>query len=152
MRYDDELVNGQNVYDPNPIRCIALSIALIYYFRLPTREDNVQRNDHRTPSREDFAELIHVEIQEFDQVIQNELERFVTTKNFVIPPGVAINQAVSHVSLFSPDRFELSFQVREHIFTIVVSIVTRTPLCIIGVPGQSFLSLRARATVLFLFP
>ncbi|CAF4736493.1 unnamed protein product, partial [Rotaria sp. Silwood2] len=36
------------------------------------------------------------------------------------PQGVAINQAV-----------------REHIFSIVVSIVTRTPLCIIGVPGQS---------------
>ncbi len=29
------------------------------------------------------------------------------------------------------------FQVREHIFSIVVSIATRTPLCIIGIPGQS---------------
>ncbi len=31
----------------------------------------------------------------------------------------------------------LFFKVREHIFSIIVSIVTRTPLCIIGVPGQS---------------
>jgi hemicentin len=28
-------------------------------------------------------------------------------------------------------------KVREHIFSIVVSIVSRTPLCIIGEPGQS---------------
>ena len=28
-------------------------------------------------------------------------------------------------------------KVREHIFSIVVSVVTRTPLCIIGAPGQS---------------
>jgi len=33
--------------------------------------------------------------------------------------------------------FKFHFKVREHIFSIVVSIVTRTPLCIIGVPGQS---------------
>ena len=26
---------------------------------------------------------------------------------------------------------------REHIFAIVVSLITRTPLCIIGIPGQS---------------
>ena len=110
MRYDDELGNGQNVYDPNPIRCIALSIALIYYFRLPTREDNVQRKDDRTPSREDFAELLDREIPDFDQVIQNELKSFVNTQNFVIPQGVAINQAVGCVYFSSQDWFELSLR------------------------------------------
>lgn len=32
---------------------------------------------------------------------------------------------------------KFSLKIREHIFAIVVSIATRTPLCIIGVPGQS---------------
>ena len=132
MRYDDELGNGQNVYDPNPIRCIALSIALIYYFRLPTREDNVQRNDHQTPSREDFAELLDDEIQEFDQVIQNELERFVNTKNFVIPQGVAINQAVCHLYLFPPDKFELSFRF-VNISSRLSSVLSHEHLCVSSV-------------------
>ncbi|CAF3821605.1 unnamed protein product, partial [Rotaria sp. Silwood1] len=117
MRYDDELKYDQKTYMPNPIRCIVLSIALIYYFRLPTNEDNIQRNDKKTPSREQLSEVLCKTIPNFDQIIQNELEQFVNTNNFFIPQGVAINQAV-----------------REHIFSIVVSIVTRTPLCIIGVP------------------
>ncbi|CAF1176839.1 unnamed protein product [Adineta ricciae] len=101
-------------------RCIALSIALIYYFRLPTREDNIQRNDHETPSREDFEDMLEITLPGFAQIIQDELDRFVNTENFLMPPGVAINQAI-----------------REHIFAIVVSVVTRTPLCIIGEPGRS---------------
>ncbi|CAF4321765.1 unnamed protein product, partial [Adineta steineri] len=82
--------------------------------------DNHQRNDKKTPSREQLAEILCETIPDFDRVIDVELKKFVNTNNFVIPQGVAINQAV-----------------REHIFSIVVSIVTRTPLCIIGVPGQS---------------
>lgn len=35
------------------------------------------------------------------------------------------------------DLLYFSLKVREHIFSIVVSILTRTPLCIIGTPGQS---------------
>ncbi|CAM4822618.1 unnamed protein product [Rotaria magnacalcarata] len=120
LRYDEELKYDRKTFSPNPIRCIALSIALIYYFRLPTQEDNLQRKDEQTPSREQLSELLCQVIPAFDQVVQHELEVFVNTDNFVIPQGVAINQAV-----------------REHIFSIVVSIVTRTPLCIIGVPGQS---------------
>ncbi|CAF2053256.1 unnamed protein product, partial [Rotaria magnacalcarata] len=120
MRFDDEIENDDNLYQPNPIRCIALSLALIYYFRLPTEEDNAQRNDKQTPTREQLAKLLSQTIPDFVDVIQNELDRFVNSDNFVIPHAVAINQAV-----------------REHIFAIVVSIVTRTPLCIIGAPGQS---------------
>ncbi|CAF4545879.1 unnamed protein product, partial [Rotaria sp. Silwood2] len=114
MQYD------KDYEEPDPIRCIALSLALIYYFRLPTKEDNAQRNDHTTPSREKLGEILSQSIPDFVQIIQNELERFVNTDNFVIPHGVAVNQAI-----------------REHIFSIVVSIITRTPLCIIGAPGQS---------------
>ncbi|CAF1528428.1 unnamed protein product [Rotaria sp. Silwood1] len=64
-------------YFPNPVRCIALSIALTYYFRLPTKEDNLQRNDKKLPSREQFAKLLGLAIQNFDYIVQNELERFV---------------------------------------------------------------------------
>jgi hypothetical protein len=89
MKYDE------NDDEPNPILCIALSLALIYYFRLPTKEDNLQRNDHNTPSREELGEILSQCIPEFVKAIQNELERFVNTENFVIPHGVAVNQAVS---------------------------------------------------------
>ncbi|CAF2108222.1 unnamed protein product [Rotaria magnacalcarata] len=114
MKYDE------NDKEPDPIRCIALSLALIYYFRLPTDEDNIHRKDRSTPSREQFGDLISKHIPDFVQIIQKELQRFVNTDHFVIPHGVAVNQAI-----------------REHIFSIVVSIVTQTPLCIIGAPGQS---------------
>ncbi|CAF3815136.1 unnamed protein product, partial [Rotaria magnacalcarata] len=120
LRYDDELKYDQNTYSPNPMRCIALSIALIYYFRLPTKEDNLKRKDDKTPSREQLADILRETIPEFDRLIQRELENFVNTNNFVFPQGVAINQAV-----------------REHVFAIVISIATRTPLSIIGEPGQS---------------
>ncbi|CAF1064818.1 unnamed protein product [Adineta steineri] len=101
-------------------RCIALSIALIYYFRLPTEEDNKKRKDQKTPSREEFAKLLSKSLPRFIRIIQEELEKFVSATNFIIPSGVAINQAI-----------------REHIFAITISVVTRMPLCIIGAPGQS---------------
>jgi hypothetical protein len=97
MRYDNEIENGGHSYDSKAIRCIALSLALIYYFRLPTREDNSQRNDRQTPSREELAEILSKSIPDFEELIQNELEKFVNTNNFVIPHGVAINQAVCTV-------------------------------------------------------
>ncbi|CAF4628156.1 unnamed protein product [Rotaria sp. Silwood2] len=121
MRYDNETGHEQNSYTPNPLRCIALSLAVIYYFRLPTAEDNAQRDDKSTPSREELSSVISESIHNFDEIIQNELETFVNADNFVIPHGVAINQAI-----------------REHIFSIVVSIVSRIPLCIIGVPGKVY--------------
>jgi hypothetical protein len=89
MKYDED------DDEPNPLRCIALSLALIYYFRLPTKEDNSQRKDETTPSREELSELLSRSIPDFVETIQNELEKFVNTDNFVIPNGVAVNQAVS---------------------------------------------------------
>jgi hypothetical protein len=99
MRYDDEVYNGHSSSDPNPIRCIALSLALIYYFRLPTKDDNLQRKDCDTPSREELAQILSHSIPDFEELIQNELVTFVNTDNFVIPQGVAINQAVCRVCL-----------------------------------------------------
>ncbi len=106
MRYDNEITNGQNSYDPNPIRCIALSLALIYYFRLPTKEDNSQRKDDKTPSREELTEILSRSIPDFDELIQTELETFVNTNNFAIPHGVAINQAVC-ISFYS--KFQIKY-------------------------------------------
>ncbi|CAF4186428.1 unnamed protein product, partial [Rotaria sordida] len=106
--------------DPDLDRCIALSLSLIYYFRLPTDEDNKKRGDQKKPSREQLAGLLSKNLPKFSRIVQQELENFVSTKNFIIPPGVAINQAI-----------------REHIFAITICIVTRMPLCIIGAPGQS---------------
>ena len=94
MRFDDEIDIGQDLYQPNPIRCIALALALIYYFRLPTEVDNAQRKDKQTPPREQLAALLSRTIPNFVDIIQNELDRFVNTDNFIIPHGVAINQAV----------------------------------------------------------
>ena len=73
MRYDDEVEVDRKSSKPNPTRCIALSIALIYYFRLPTIEDNLQRNDTKTPSREELAGVLSRTIADFEQIIQNEL-------------------------------------------------------------------------------
>jgi hypothetical protein len=94
IRFDDELEGGNDLYQPNPIRCIALALALIYYFRLPTEEDNTQRKDTQTPPREQLAKLLSRTIPNFVDIIQNELDKFVNNDNFVIPHGVAINQAV----------------------------------------------------------
>ena len=89
MRFNDETV------DPNVTRCIALALALTYYFRLPTKEDNDQRNDQKTPSRENLANILSRKIPDFVDIIERELENFVNPSNFLIPQGVAINQAVS---------------------------------------------------------
>ncbi|CAF1578446.1 unnamed protein product [Rotaria magnacalcarata] len=113
LKYDE---NDQ----PDAMRCIALSLALIYYFRLPTELDNSKRNDDKTPSREKLGQVLDRTLPDFISTLQGELEKFVNTENFLIPPGVAVNQAI-----------------REHIFAIVVCVVTRIPLCIIGDPGQS---------------
>ena len=69
-------------------------MALTYYFRLPTDEDNKQRKDLKTPSREKLAALLSEDLPDFTETVQNELERFVNTDHFLIPHGVAINQAV----------------------------------------------------------
>ena len=104
MKYD------QNDDPPNPVRCMSLSLALTYYFRLPTKEDNAQRKDQTTPSREELGELISRSIPNFVDIIQDELERFVNAENFVIPQGVAINQAVGSFFLeFSLDLFFVRF-------------------------------------------
>ena len=94
MRFDGEPTNTDQVYQPDSKRCIALALALIYYFRLPTEEDNAQRKDEKTPTRERLARVLSRTIPDFVDIIQTELENFVNNENFVIPQGVAINQAV----------------------------------------------------------
>ena len=89
MRFDDETV------EPDVKRCIALALALTYYFRLPTKEDNDQRNDQKTPPREKLADILSKKVPNFVEIIEQQLSDFVNPNNFLIPQGVAINQAVS---------------------------------------------------------
>ena len=97
--------------EPDAMRCIALSLALIYYFRLPTREDNQQRKDDKTPSREELGELLSRTIPDFVVTVESELESFVSKDNFVIPDGVAVNQAVSLIkAVLMFDIFKLLFR------------------------------------------
>ncbi|CAF0900000.1 unnamed protein product, partial [Didymodactylos carnosus] len=106
--------------EQNSVRCITLAIAMVYYFRLPTQDDRQKQNFNDEATREEFSKALSRTIPDFGEIVQKELEKFVTTENVLLPPGVALNQAI-----------------KEHIFAIVVSVCTRTPLCIIGPPGQS---------------
>ena len=115
--------------EPDVMRCIALSLALIYYFRLPTREDNQQRKDNKTPSREELGELLSRTIPDFVVRVQSELEHFVNTDNFVIPHGVAVNQAVSFLTIrCSCDIVKLMFRFA-NIYFRSSSVLLREPRC-----------------------
>ena len=106
LRYEEDLQKDPKYFKPNPERCIALAIALIYYFRLPTEEDNRRRNDHQTPTREKLAIVIKETIHNFEYLIERELVRFVNLENFVIPEAVAINQAVCSVMILTMNRIK----------------------------------------------
>lgn len=93
MRFDDEISSDDNFHQSHPIRCIALALALTYYFRLPS-QDNTQGETANASSREELAALLSKTIPAFADTIDNELSRFVNPNNFLIPNGVAINQAV----------------------------------------------------------
>lgn len=93
-RFDNDNRDDTHNYRPDHKRCIALALALTYYFRLPTEEDNLQRKNDCTPPREKLALILSKRIPDFVDIIENELESFVNENNFVIPQGVAINQAV----------------------------------------------------------
>ncbi|CAF1680227.1 unnamed protein product, partial [Didymodactylos carnosus] len=83
LKYDNQ------AYEPSPQLCIALSIALVYYFRLPTKTDREERNDKDSPTREELSEILsRTFLSNFDEMIQSELEKFVTNDNFLIPSGV----------------------------------------------------------------
>ena len=130
MRFDDEIENGNDLYQPNPVRCIALSLALIYYFRLPTEEDNKQRKDEKTPPRERLAELLSQTIPDFVEIIENELDRFVNPDNFVIPHGVAINQAVCITLLLIVSDIFLFCSRFVNIYLLLWSVLSLEHLCV----------------------
>ncbi|CAF1429810.1 unnamed protein product [Didymodactylos carnosus] len=101
------------------IRSIILSVALVYYLRLPTEEDRQQQN-LAEPTREEFSRDMSRILPNSGSAVQSEMMAYITTENFLFPPGVALNQAVI-----------------VHVFVIVVSVATKIPLCTIGAPGQS---------------
>lgn len=94
LQYDETARTVNHDDDAVATQWIALSIALIYYFRLPTEADSEHRKDQSTPTREEFARKFHGIIPNFGRLIEEELEHFVNPNNFAIPQGVAINQAV----------------------------------------------------------
>ena len=69
-------------------------MALTYYFRLPSQEVSMQRETANASSREQLAALLSKTIPAFADTIDEVLSRFVNSDNFLIPNGVAINQAV----------------------------------------------------------
>ena len=95
------------------VECIYLAIAVVYYLRLP-----------QVPStsggvcRLRFEESLRQE--GFSEVVGKCVNNFVTRKNFHIPPGVALNDAL-----------------KENIFAIIACIHTSVPIGIIGAPGSS---------------
>jgi hypothetical protein len=67
--FDDEIEYGNDLYQPNPVRCISV----IYYFWLSIDENNVQRKDKQTLACEKLAALLSRTISNFVDIIQNEL-------------------------------------------------------------------------------
>lgn len=102
-------VNTKSEQPLSSKKSIALALALIYYFRLPTEDDNHQRGDKKTPPREHLARVLSRSIPDFCNIIDEVLENFVSRENFVIPPGVAINQAVRRRPLSPMDDKILLF-------------------------------------------
>ena len=107
-------------------RCLLLSIAMTYYFRLP---DAPQKDDPQGQSlRQQFC-LMMTDLQptklgqgtvpwhDFEAVLAHELEVYI--KGAELPPGIAANLALM-----------------ENFFCIVVCLQTKTPLIIVGTPGQ----------------
>ena len=106
---------------------VRLAIALVYYFRLP---DSTSTDEERitTVGRQSLERLMDRFLPAMPQqgklgfrdFVQEQLDSFVCPEHFVIPPGIALNQAL-----------------KENIFAIVVCFSTRTPLGVIGAPGSS---------------
>ena len=107
-------------------RCLLLSIAMTYYFRLP---DAPPSGDMQGQSlRQRFCLMMaglqppnqrlgRVPWYNFEEVVAHELQLYITGAE--LPPGIAANLAL-----------------KENFFCIVVCLQTKTPLVIVGTPGQ----------------
>ena len=119
-------------------RCLLLSIAMTYYFRLPaaTQESELQQASLRHMFCQMVAELQspansyrqHVmPWDDFEDVVADELQQYIIGAQ--LPRGIAANLALV-----------------ENFFCIAVCMQTKTPLIIVGTPG-SCLHLQAMGTL-----
>jgi len=99
---------------------MCMAIASVYYFRLPLVAERL-KNGEDGPSRPAFsAQLTETLKTSYDGVVTSVLGRVISNENFVIPAGVALNQAL-----------------QENMLCVLVSVCTTAPGSIIGNPGTS---------------
>lgn len=105
-------------HQPLVHRSLLLSIALVYYFRLsrPLRQDFLQQMAALDAMGRDEQDD-QVPCYDMAEVVEYELELYIRAAE--LPPGIAANQAL-----------------RENFFCIAVCMETKTPLIIVGTPGQ----------------
>ncbi|XP_065844233.1 uncharacterized protein [Oscarella lobularis] len=104
-------------YSPQSLlkKCFFLSIALVYYLRLP------EKSPSGGQSREQFEKFGNIRLyKSFKEDVTKVIDNFVTREHFVFPPGVALNRAL-----------------KENVFATVACVQTKVPLAIIGAPGSS---------------
>lgn len=95
-------------------KTVLLSIALVYYFRLPVVGSAGGRSLRRC-----FSDHLHIN-GDFEAKVKEYLDDFVSRDHFVIPEAIALNQAL-----------------KENVFAVVVCTQTEVPIGIIGSPGSS---------------
>eukprot|EP00117_Sycon_ciliatum_P022651 scpid581/ scgid3750/ Putative uncharacterized transmembrane protein DDB_G0290641 len=125
----NELMETRREIDVNSLllRCIPVSIALVFYVRLPT----IPTDEYPNASRNLLDCYVTKKVQEgyprtgfasnsLKRALETEIKKAVTHENFYIPDGVALTPAL-----------------QENIFCMVACIQQRIPLGIIGEPGSS---------------
>jgi hypothetical protein len=100
-------------------RCLFLSIALVYFFRLPMAGESDGDSDLRAEFLK-WGAFGNGKGSHFQMTIDGYLRRFVNRDNFAVPAAIALNQAL-----------------KENVFAIVACTQTSVPLGIIGSPGSS---------------
>ena len=101
----------------NSYFCVALwlAVGVVYYLRLPIEGSNAKDGVTRT----DFISSLSFGAQ-FLAEFHAAVNRFVNGDNFLIPDGIALNQAL-----------------KENVFALVACVQSRVPIGIIGAPGSS---------------
>eukprot|EP00698_Gefionella_okellyi_P024583 TRINITY_DN8719_c0_g5_i1.p1 TRINITY_DN8719_c0_g5~~TRINITY_DN8719_c0_g5_i1.p1 ORF type:complete len:3387 (+),score=808.47 TRINITY_DN8719_c0_g5_i1:93-10253(+) len=108
-------------------RALMTAVALAYYFRLPVsplsdREDEQEQQAKvlRSVLADELSAAMDVAGFNFAAEIDTVVNQFSCPRNFVIPPGIALNQAL-----------------RENLMAAVICIQCRVPLGIFGRPGTT---------------
>jgi hypothetical protein len=114
LRYFKKLFHSEP--DPRALftKSVFLSIALVYYLRLPVTKQG------QSPTRRDFADQSIFADMDFEAIVVSSIDSFITPENFEVPEGIALNQAL-----------------KENIFATVACVASGVPIGIFGAPGSS---------------